>query len=421
MKFKLINEDNNSTNPVERVLKNRGITDVKKYLNVDHTSVIDRRNLDNIELAANTIVEHLKRGSNIFLQVDSDADGYTSSALFLNYIYRLNPEWFDLITYELHEGKEHGVILDRVLSKGYDLVVVIDAGTNQIEEHKLIKEQGTDIVIIDHHLSDVVGKDAIIVNNQLSNDYSNKSMCGVGIAYKVCQEIDSILGTIIADELLDLVAVGTVADLMDMRELETHYLTTLGLSNIQNPLLKGLVNKQAFSIGDELTRYGVAFSIAPLINATIRVGSSKDKRTMFNSMLESEYNKLVPSTKRGCAGQMETILEQALRNCTNNHSRQRKLKMSGAEVLIDQIESNSLYDNKIMIVRAGDEIHKNLVGLVAMELAAQYKHPVLLLKPYEINGEIVYQGSGRNYDRGELGNLKEFLMSSGMFNFAEGK
>ena len=142
---------------------------------------------------------------------------------------------------------------------------------------------------------------------------------------------------------------------------------------------------------------------------------------MFNSMLTWKAYEEVDSTKRGCKGEKEWLVTQAVRNCTNIHGRQRKMKQSGAEVLRAQVEYNKLYENQIMVVEAGDEIDKNLVGLVAMELAATYKKPVLLLKPYEVDGQIVYQGSGRNYDRGGLEDFKHFLNESGMFTYAEGK
>lgn len=71
----------------------------------------------------------------------------------------------------------------------------------------------------------------MVVNNQLC-DYPTKSLSGVGIVYKLCQYIDSLFGDNMADDFLDIVAVGLVADVMNMRDIETHYLTQLGLQNL---------------------------------------------------------------------------------------------------------------------------------------------------------------------------------------------
>ena len=422
MDFKLIKNSRKDLSTVETILTNRGIKieDIPSYLSANDDAILDRKLIDNLVEGVDLLLKHLNAGNKIFLQVDSDADGYTSSAFFLNYLYSINPEWLDLITYRLHEGKEHGVILREVIDKGYKLVVLIDAGSNQLKEHELMVQNGIDVLVIDHHECDEISDNALIINNQLSELYSNKALCGVAMVWKFCEEMDSRFGTVHADDYLDLVAIGLIADMMDMRVLETHYLTLCGLDNINNPLLKALIEKQAYSLKDELTRFGISFYVAPLINATIRVGTQEEKKVMFNSMLTWKAYEEVDSTKRGCKGEKEWLVTQAVRNCTNVHGRQRKMRQSGAEVLRAQIEHNKLYENQIMLVEAGDEIDKNLVGLVAMELAATYKKPVLLLKPYEVDGQIVYQGSGRNYDRGGLEDFKHFLNESGMFTYAEG-
>ncbi len=246
-------------------------------------------------------------------------------------------------------------------------------------------------------------------------------MCGVGIAYKFCQRMEQYFEDAnFSNQYLDLVAVGSIADMMDMRQKETHYLTKSGLDNLKNPLLSGLVEKQSFSLRGTLTRIGVAFYIAPLINATIRVGTQEEKEIMFKAMLGGEAFELIPSTKRGCKGQMETVLEQAIRNCTNVHARQRRMRDAGAAAVEAYIKEHNVGEDKVMVVMAQPELDKNLVGLVANQLMAEYKRPVLLLREGVHENEKVLQGSGRGYDRSELKDFKGFLIESGFFNFAEG-
>ena len=151
MDFKLIKNSRKDLSTVETILTNRGIKieDIPSYLSASDDAILDRKLIDNLVEGVDLLLKHLNAGNKIFLQVDSDADGYTSSAFFLNYLYSINPEWLDLITYRLHEGKEHGVILREVIDKGYKLVVLIDAGSNQLKEHELMVQNGIDVLVID--------------------------------------------------------------------------------------------------------------------------------------------------------------------------------------------------------------------------------------------------------------------------------
>ena len=97
------------------------------------------------------------------------------------------------------------------------------------------------------------------------------------------------------------------------------------------PYFRGAIDKDQFHFTNEITPIGVAFYIAPLINATTRVGTQEEKLMLFESMLDFRGYELVPSTKRGCKGQAETRVEQACRNCTNIKSRQTKIRDNSLE------------------------------------------------------------------------------------------
>ena len=98
------------------------------------------------------------------------------------------------------------------------------------------------MLVIDHHEADIISENACIINNQLC-DYPTKSLSGVGMVYKFCSYIDSLLDVDYADQFLDLVALGMVADMMDLRDYETKHLITRGLENIRNPYFKGMIDK----------------------------------------------------------------------------------------------------------------------------------------------------------------------------------
>ena len=84
-------------------------------------------------------------------------------------------------------------ILDSILDKGYSLAIAIDASSNQFEEHKILVENGIDVLVLDHHETTHYSEYATVINNQLSEQYSNKALCGVGVAYKFCKFVLPII------------------------------------------------------------------------------------------------------------------------------------------------------------------------------------------------------------------------------------
>lgn len=308
--------------------------------------------------------------------------------------------------------------------------------SNDYEVHQQLKSKGIDVLVIDHHEADKISENACIINNQLC-DYPTKSLSGVGMVYKFCSYVDELLNTDYANDYLDLVALGIVADMMDLRDFETRHLITRGLENIRNPYLKGMIDKQAYSLKDGITPIGIAFYIAPQVNATIRMGTQEEKLMLFESMLDHRGYELIPSTKRGCKGQQETRVEQACRNCTNIKNRQTKARDAALENIERIIKEKNLLNNKILAIKLDTfEADKNLTGLIANQLMAKYQRPVLLLNKVvnyeievsELDGTVVnkvpiisWEGSGRGYDKSKFDNLREFLKESGLVMYAEGQ
>ena len=376
----------------------------------------------NVKEGAKMLIKHIHEGDKVLIQIDSDADGFTSSALLLNYLNCLFPAFVkNNISYRFHTGKQHGIpleIIDDIISKGYKLVIAPDAASNDYEQHKILKENNVDVLIIDHHEAEKVSKDACVINNQLC-DYPTKSLSGVGMVYKFCSYIDKILDENYANLFIDLVSVGMLADMMDLRDFETRHLVVNGLKQIRNPYLKGMVSTNNYSIekGGGLNPFTVAFYIAPYINAVVRVGTQDEKLMLFESMLDYRGYELIPSTKRGCKGQSETRVEQACRNCTNIKNRQTKARDAALENIERIIKEKNLLENKILVIKLDTfAADRNLTGLIANQLMAKYQRPVLLLNK-TADG---WEGSGRGYDKSKFDNLREFLKESNLVMYAEG-
>ena len=403
---------------VEQVLANRGIApeNVEHYLNTTDEDILNPMLIMNIEEGVKVLIKHIAQGDKVLVQIDSDCDGYTSAAALINYLNRLFPGFVQSnVYYRIHTGKQHGILLETI-PEDVKLVIAPDSSSNDYEVHEELKSRGVDVLVIDHHEADKISENAVIINNQLC-DYPTKSLSGVGMVYKFCSYMDELLNVDYADDYLDLVALGMVADMMDLRDYETRHLITRGLENIRNPYFKGMVDKQAYSLKDGISPIGVAFYIAPYVNATIRMGTQEEKLMLFESMLDYRGYELVPSTKRGCKSQTETRVEQACRNCTNIKNRQTKARDAALENIERIIKEKNLLENKILAIKLDTfAADRNLTGLIANQLMAKYQRPVLLLNKTE-NG---WEGSGRGYDKSKFDNLREFLKESGMIMYAEG-
>ncbi len=409
--------------PVEQVLVNRGIPydQINHYLNTTDNDILDPRLIPNLDEGAKMLIKHISQNDKVLIQVDSDCDGYTSAALLMNYLYCLFPSFVNNnISYRVHMGKQHGIIPDTI-PEDVKLVIAPDSSSNDYEAHEYLNLSGVDVLVIDHHEADHISEYACIINNQLC-DYPTKSLSGVAMVWKFCCYIDMLLKTDHAQKFLDLVALGLVADMMDVRDFETRRLIDKGLQQIRNPYFRGAIDKDQFHFTNEITPIGVAFYIAPLINATTRVGTQEEKLMLFESMLDFRGYELVPSTKRGCKGQAETRVEQACRNCTNIKSRQTKIRDNSLEKIEQIIVNQNLLSNKILIVQLDDLItDRNLTGLIANQLMSEYQRPVLILNKIENeNGTITWEGSGRGYDKSRLKDFRGFLENNKYVMYAEG-
>lgn len=409
--------------PVEQVLVNRGIPydQINHYLNTTDNDILDPRLIPNLDEGAKMLIKHISQNDKVLIQVDSDCDGYTSAALLMNYLYCLFPSFVNNnISYRVHMGKQHGIIPDTI-PEDVKLVIAPDSSSNDYEAHEYLNLSGVDVLVIDHHEADHISEYACIINNQLC-DYPTKSLSGVAMVWKFCCYIDMLLKTDHAQKFLDLVALGLVADMMDVRDFETRRLIDKGLQQIRNPYFRGAIDKDQFHFTNEITPIGVAFYIAPLINATTRVGTQEEKLMLFESMLDFRGYELVPSTKRGCKGQAETRVEQACRNCTNIKSRQTKIRDNSLEKIEQIIANQNLLSNKILIVQLDDLItDRNLTGLIANQLMSEYQRPVLILNKIENeDGTITWEGSGRGYDKSRLKDFRGFLENNKYVMYAEG-
>nr|DAR44038.1 MAG TPA: single-stranded-DNA-specific exonuclease RecJ [Caudoviricetes sp.] len=419
LKYRLIKDSlNDEYNVQKTILLNRGVENWKEYLNIDESCINDYSMLDNIHEAVLCYISHLDRGSKIHVIVDPDVDGFCSASEIIRYTKKINSE--ANITYSLHTQKQHGISEDITIPEDIDLLIVPDAGSNDVIQCKELNENGIDVIVLDHHICDKKNPYAIVVNNQMC-DYPNKNFCGGGIVYKFLKAVDDELWENYADDFLDMVALSNISDVMDMREFETRYYVNTGLNKIRSKVFKALIDKQSYSMKDVVNIISVQFYVTPILNAMIRVGNQDDKDLLFRAFIETD--EVFKYKKRGATEETdEDIYTRAARLCYNAKNRQGKEVSKSVDEIDNIIKQNELYKNKAIFVNVSNVLSQTLTGLVAMKIADKYNKPCLLLRRQKLrdDGGMFYGGSCRNFDHSPIGSLKNELDSTNLFEFVQG-
>jgi len=173
---------------IAKAVLNREKENIKSYVNLDKSSFIDPYLLDGMKEAVDKINEAVKNMKTIIIYGDYDVDGITSTYILVHYIRSIG----GLVSYYIPSrlGDGYGLnerALINLKEKGADLVITVDLGINAINEAKLCKEIGLDLIITDHHippegeLPDCIA----VINPKVSKNYPFKSLCGAGVAFKL--------------------------------------------------------------------------------------------------------------------------------------------------------------------------------------------------------------------------------------------
>lgn len=441
MRYQLIKPINQNYSVIQQILTNRNIPidKINNYLFTSDADVAPPEALDQKKLrqAAAALISTISKQGKTLVVVDSDCDGFTSSAILINYLHDFFPSWVQTkLNYIFHEGKQHGLndhILN-ILKQNYELVIIPDAGSNDSDECTCLFKQGAKIIVLDHHLCDIQNPNAIVINNQLS-DYPNKDFSGAGVVWQFCRYLDKLLKASNADNYLDLVALGNCADMMSMTSIETKHVINKGFQNLKNPFFASLAKKNEYSMKNKVNHMSVAFYVAPYVNAICRSGTIEQKALVFKSMLKYQAFKEVLSTKRGhLLGQKEQLVEQAMRVVTNVKNRQTKAQDAGLATIENMIEQKGLLNHKVLLfLLEPGQVDRNIAGLIANKIMAKYQRPVCLLTkvtefnqdtpPWEESNEqgiVSYQGSARGCQKVGVTDFKSICADTGVTMYQTG-
>ena len=406
---------------IKDYLRHKNIQNIELFLNPYNICEEDVYHLDNIREGISNLQLWLQEEAKLNIIVDDDADGFLSCALFYFFLQEIKYSQ-NKYRFIFHSHKFHGIDINE-LDEDCNIVIAPDCGTSDYEQHKQLFEKNIYCLILDHHEA-INGYSQEInittINNQLSELYNNKYLCGAGVTFKFLKEYcEQYHPNINMDKYLDLVAIAIVGDVMNLSSLENRYYVSEGLQYIQNPFFKSLVEKRAFSIGSSIpTPTDVAFYLIPAINAIVRMSTKEEKQHLFQAITEGEQ--IVPSTKRGHKpDDTEILKEQAIRLCDNAIARQRRERTKIAELLQNRIYQEGWENDKIIIGKyyEKDNINPNLTGLAAMELATFFQRPALVLKYNEEDNS--WSGSARNFGSA-IPDFRQFMLDSELINYAAG-
>lgn len=406
---------------MDNILMNRGVdySELEDWKEGSLDQVQSWKDLDNIEEFCAQLHSAMEENKNTLFVVDSDCDGFTSSAIMINFCYSIDKQFcYKHVSYALHEGKQHG-LADIDVPDDIEVVVVMDAGTNDFEQQRALQERGKTVLIGDHHECDDPCFDyAVIVNNQLSAKYRNKDLSGAGIAWQICRAYNDIYNAFGKIDM-DMAALGLAGDMMAYNSLETRAIIKNGLTRIMNPFMAGMIKKNDYSIRHKggVHYQSIAYFVVPYVNAVMRVGNQEEKELLFKSMLDMHTHWHVPSTKRGEEGKYVELIDEALLMVERVKRRQTEIQDMMVEEAAAQIEKYDLLSHPILVIRfKPGQTASGMLGVIANKLQSIYQKPTLVF----VDDGKMLKGSARNYAKSDIQDFRGYCRDSGLFSLAEG-
>lgn len=435
IQYKLYKDVDDSLDTTTQILTNRGIPrdKVKDWLNAGWESIYDWSELDNdgkMTRAVDIVAECIEEEQDICFNVDCDVDGYSSSAIIINYLFKTFPNYAVKHVFWIHhEGKAHGFsdMIQDIIDKSPALVIAPDGGSNDYKQHEELNKNGIKVLCLDHHecTEDYSNDDTLIVNVQIS-DYPNKALTGAGVAYKFISAFeDLVMHGNQPQEFMDLCALGNIGDMSDYRQMETRAIVNIGLSGIRNPFFATMATTNDYSIQkmNGMNYYSCAFYVVPFINAICRSGTMEEKDMVFKSMLTQTAFDRVPSSKKGEKDIQVPRYQEAVVVAQRVKRRQTKLQDEAMTNIEKKIAENHLIDNAVILVELEpDECEAAICGLAANKVQSKYQHPSIILRRTKApeSSEYVFSGSLRNYSLCSIKNFASLCRSTGLPEFVAG-
>lgn len=390
--FKAIGEKYHIDQVTARLIRNRDIVGdkaIQEYLYGTMKDMHNPEKMKGVVQAADILIQKIQSQKSIRIIGDYDIDGVTSTYILYTGLKKCGA----VVDYEIPDRIRDGYGINRQLvldawEAGVDTILTCDNGISAIEQIAYAKELGMTVIVTDHHelrttekngKTQVILPDADVVINPHQPDclYPYKDLCGGAVAYKLVQELYQKNGFPDSEieHLIEYAAIATVGDVMKLTG-ENRIIVKEGLKRLnltQNIGLKALIRANGLE-GREINSYHIGFVIGPCINASGRLTTAKKALELL----------LCKDSQKA-----DVLAEELL----NLNAERKDMTQKGYEEAVQQIESTSLKNDKILIVYL-PECHESIAGIIAGRIRERYYRPVFVLT----DGEKSVKGSGRSIE-----------------------
>ncbi|MBD8032086.1 MULTISPECIES: single-stranded-DNA-specific exonuclease RecJ [Solibacillus] len=346
-------------------------------LKIDESQYHDPYLMAGMEEAITRIEEALENGEKILVYGDYDADGITSTTVLLNALLDIGAD----VSFVIPDRFIHGYgpneeLFRKAHEDGVNLIITVDNGISGIEQVKLARELGMDVIITDHHEPGDVLPDAnVIIHPRIpQGHYPFGELAGVGVAFKLAHALYGEL----PDHLFEYVAIGTIADLVPLVG-ENRYLVQRGLQALQqsaNPWVKAICDASGAN-QREINEETVGFYFGPRLNAIGRLGSAEPGVHFLMSEDQLQANDLA-------------------KQLNDKNTERKKIVEEIANEAISMIENNDDLKQSLVLVVAGEGWNPGVVGIVASRLVEKYYRPTIVLSNNHEKG--IAKGSARSIE-----------------------
>ena len=349
---------------IAQLLINRGveeIEDARQFLHGDLSQAHDPFHFKGMDRAVARIQKAQERRERILVYGDYDVDGVTSSALLYKKLTQMGLEVISHIPHRVDDGyglneKTAGFAEE----KKVNLVISVDCGISAYREVELLNERGIDVIIIDHHEpadGNLPKAYAIINPKQKDCPYPFKHLASVGLVAKLIQALCGKM----QEDILDMVALGTIADIVPLRG-ENRIFVKWGLPRIHQTKNLGLAAllEVAKIKGKKINPYSVGFILGPRINATGRMDSAHRSLNLFLSEDDQEACRLA-----------QTLEELNIQR--------QKVQKGMVEEAMAIVESEVNFKDHKVIVLSKEGWHKGVLGIVASKITEKFYRPTIVI------------------------------------------
>ena len=366
---------------VARLLVQRGITEpatAEAFLHPNLGQLHAPERMAGMREAVARLRQALARQEKILIYGDYDVDGTMAVVVLLTALRRLGAEVEAYVPHRLTDG--YGMrapVVEEAAAKGFRVIISVDTG---IREHAVLaraRELGVDCIVTDHHVPDGHLPPACAILNPLRPDcaYPEKSLAGVGVAFKLAQ---ALLGDRLTAKLLQsflkVVAIGTIADVVPLLG-ENRVIARFGLEGLRQPVQSGLTAliEIAGLAGKAISAGDVGFRLAPRLNAAGRMENARDVIDLF-TLADAARTREIAERLERLNRERQRVEEEILR------------------AIVAQLDQRAGLGEQYTLVLSGEGWHRGVIGIVAQRVAERYHRPALVIGIEEAVGV----GSGRS-------------------------